>query len=323
MTKLQKQDTVVVAQNLNWMDSFLEAQAAEQAAARNTLLAYRRDLVDFLKAQNRSIQEIASKDIELYLSSLIERHISPSTQARRLSCLRQFFRFLMSEGMIATDPTLLVESPKIRRPLPTVLSIEDVDKLLIAGAAQSDAAGLRLRAMLEIMYSSGMRVTELVSLPMTALPKHIEKLTTLQVLHIKGKGGRERLVPLGEPAVAALADYLSVRSEFIPAHQKTSLYLFPSSSKEGHLTRVRFFQLLKELALQTGLNPSLVTPHGIRHAFATHLLQGGADLMTIQKLLGHVDISTTQIYTHLSADRVIELVNQFHPLGQSPSKQPC
>lgn len=316
MTKSPKAATPAVP-SLNLIELFLEAQAAEQAAAKNTLLAYGRDLKDFFKTINKSAESITADDVQSYIITLTDQQVSASTQARRLSCLRQFFRFLLSESIITKDPTFTIESPKTMRSLPTVLSVADVDKLLVTASQRRDPAGIRLYAMLEIMYSSGMRVSELVSLPLTVLPKDMAKMSGLQVLHIKGKGGRERLVPLAEPAVAALIAYLSVRDEFVsPDYPRGETFLFPSSSKEGHLTRVRFFQLLKQLALESGLDPSLVTPHGIRHAFATHLLSGGADLLTIQKLLGHVDIATTQIYTHLSAERVIELVNQHHPLRQ-------
>ncbi len=317
MIKSPKADTRAVP-SLNLIEQFLEARLAEHASAKNTVLAYGRDLKDFFRELQKPAERIVSDDIQAYIVMLTNSQATASTQARRLSCLRQFFRFLMSESLIANDPTFKIESPKARRSLPTVLSVEDVDKLLIAASQRQDAAGIRLYAMLEIMYSSGMRVSELVGLPLTVLPKTLGQLSGLQMLHIKGKGGRERLVPLAEPAVVALMSYLNVRDEFIhPTQRKSGRFLFPSSSKEGHLTRIRFFQLLKELAVESGLDPSLVTPHGIRHAFATHLLSGGADLLTIQKLLGHVDIATTQIYTHLSADRVIDLVNKHHPLRQN------
>ncbi len=314
MTKSPKADTRAVP-SLNLIEQFLEARLAEHASAKNTVLAYGRDLKDFFRELQKPAESIISDDVQAYIVMLSNSQATAATQARRLSCLRQFFRFLMSESLITNDPTFKIESPKARRSLPTVLSVADVDKLLITASQRRDPAGIRLYAMLEMMYSSGMRVSELVGLPLTVLPKTIGKMTGLQVLHIKGKGGRERLVPLAEPAVAALISYINVRDDFIqPAQRMGRNFLFPSSSKEGHLTRIRFFQLLKELAVESGLDPSLVTPHGIRHAFATHLLSGGADLLTIQKLLGHVDIATTQIYTHLSADRVIELVNQHHPL---------
>lgn len=315
MTKSPKADTPAVPSQ-NHIDRFLEAQAAEHASAKNTLLAYGRDLKDFFRTTKKIAETTTAEDIQTYLGHLVDLQVAPSTQARRLSCLRQFFRFLVSESIITKDPTFSVESPKTRRPLPTVLSVTDVDTLLTTASQRQDSAGIRLYTMLEIMYSSGMRVSELVSLPLSVLPKKMDKMSGLQVLHIKGKGGRERLVPLAEPAVTALIAYLNVRDEFINQRHQKDVFLFPSNSKEGHLTRVRFFQLLKDLAIESGLDASDVTPHGIRHAFATHLLSGGADLLTIQKLLGHVDIATTQIYTHLSAERVIELVKMHHPLRQ-------
>lgn len=314
MTKSPKADIPVVP-SLNLIERFLEVQAAEHASAKNTLLAYGLDLKDFFNTVQKPAQAIGADDIQIYLGTLANQNVTASTQARRLSCFRQFFRFLMSESIVDKDPTFTTESPKTRRSLPTVLSVADVDKLLITASQRCDPAGIRLHAMLEIMYSSGMRVSELVGLPLTVLPKKIDKISGLQVLHIKGKGGRERLVPLAEPAVVALINYLKVRDDFISEkNHRSEVFLFPSSSKEGHLTRIRFFQLLKELAVVANLDPSLVTPHGIRHAFATHLLSGGADLLTIQKLLGHADIATTQIYTHLTADRIIDLVNHHHPL---------
>ncbi|AIK96531.1 recombinase XerD [Candidatus Paracaedibacter acanthamoebae] len=298
------------------IELFLEMLAAEQACAKNTLMAYDRDLQDFYRFIQKPIDQIITDDILDYLSGLVERESSVATQARRLSCLRKYFRFLFSEAVMNHDPTQTVESPRLGRPLPKTMSIADVDLLLTTANEQRDSCGARLLAMLEIMYSSGMRVTELVSLPLSVLPKDPQLLRRTQMIHIKGKGGRERLVPLGQPAIDALEDYLRVRDEFIPASQKTSPWLFPSNGKEGYLTRIRFFQLIKGLAMKAGLNPDVISPHVLRHAFATHLLQGGADLMSIQKLLGHVDISTTQVYTHVAAEHIIKLVNTHHPLAK-------
>ncbi|WP_010299575.1 site-specific tyrosine recombinase XerD [Candidatus Odyssella thessalonicensis] len=315
MTKLPKLNSIA-ENHKNLIEQFLEMLAAERGCATNTLLAYRRDLGDFHNFVPKPVQEVQSSDIADYLKDLAGKEFSSATQARRLSCLRKYFRFLLSEDVLASDPTRAIDSPRLRKNLPKTLSIEDVDLLLSAAETQKDAYGLRLRAMLEILYSSGMRVSELVSLPLSVLPKDTRLLAQIQMLHIKGKGGRERLVPLGEPAVHALKEYLLVRGYFIPQGHKASPWLFPSHGKQGHVTRIRFFQLLKELALKSGLIPDLVSPHVLRHAFATHLLQGGADLLSIQKLLGHVDISTTQIYTHVAAEHIINLVNTHHPLAR-------
>ncbi len=315
MTKLQKVDTTA-PNDRHLIELFREMLAAEQACAKNTLMAYGRDLQDFYRFIQKPIEQVVAADILAYLNGLVERESSVATQSRRLSCLRKYFRFLLSEMVIDRDPTQTIESPRLGRQLPKTLSIADVDLLLMRAKEQRDSCGLRLLAMLEIMYSSGMRVTELVSLPLSVLPKDPQILRQTQMIHIKGKGGRERLVPLGQPAIDALEDYLNVRDEFIPAPQKTNPWLFPSTAKEGHLTRIRFFQLIKELAGKAGLNSDVISPHVLRHAFATHLLQGGADLMSIQKLLGHVDISTTQVYTHVAAGHIIKLVNTHHPLAK-------
>ncbi|MBW8308585.1 MAG: site-specific tyrosine recombinase XerD [Candidatus Paracaedibacteraceae bacterium] len=315
MTKLQKADTTE-QNDRQLIELFLEMLAAEQACARNTLMAYDRDLQNFYSFMQKPIDQVRADDILAYLNNLVERKDSVATQSRRLSCLRKYFRFLLSEDIVDCDPTQTVESPRRGRQLPKTMSIADVDLLLTMAKEQTDPCGIRLLAMLEIMYSSGMRVTELVSLPLSVLPKDPQILRQTRMIHIKGKGGRERLVPLGAPAIEALEDYLTVRDEFIPVNQKASPWLFPSTGKDGYLTRIRFFQLVKELALKAGLNPQVISPHVLRHAFATHLLQGGADLMSIQKLLGHVDISTTQVYTHVAADHIIKLVNTHHPLAK-------
>jgi integrase/recombinase XerD len=315
MTKLQKVDTTD-QNDQQLIELFLEMLAAEQACAKNTLMAYARDLQDFYRFIQKPIAQIVTDDILAYLKELVDRKSSVATQARRLACIRKYFRFLFSEAVVTYDPTQTVESPRLGKHLPKTMSIDDVNLLLTTAAEQRDSCGVRLLTMLEIMYSSGMRVTELVSLPLSVLPKDPQVLRQTQMIYIKGKGARERLVPLGQPAIDALEDYLLVRDEFIPATRKTSPWLFPSHGKEGYLTRIRFFQLIKGLALKAGLNPHVISPHVLRHAFATHLLQGGADLMSIQKLLGHVDISTTQIYTHVAAEHIIKLVNTHHPLAK-------
>lgn len=313
MTKLQKID---INEQKYLIESFLEALAAGRACARNTLLGYRQDLQDFHAVIRKSPCQVESSDVVSYLRHLVDMKRSVATQARRLSCLRKYFRFLLSEGYITRDPTRSVDSPRKRRSLPKTLSLEDVELLLTSAARQQDFYGIRLHAMLEIMYSSGMRVSELVGLPLTVIPKDRTLLHQMQMIYIKGKGGRERLVPLGQPAINALENYLLIRDEFIPAGQKTSPWLFPSTGKLGHITRIRFFQLVKQLAVTVGLDPDMISPHVMRHAFATHLLQGGADLLSIQKLLGHADISTTQIYTHVAASHIVSLVNTHHPLAK-------
>lgn len=254
--------------------------------------------------------EVAPHQVNAYLINLSRQGRETATLSRRLSALRQFYQFLVSEGRVADNPTATIGTPHHRRALPKILSEEDIIHLLEAARSQTDPEGCRLYAMLEVLYASGLRVSELVSLPFTAV--HSNK----PYLIIKGKGGKERLVPLSEHAINALEPYLALRSFFLKkAGFSGKKWLFPSHSKEGHLTRQRFGQLLKKLAVQANLDIHKVSPHIIRHAFATHLLSHGADLLTIQKLLGHTDLSTTQIYTHVVTDHLKNLVNHHHPLA--------
>jgi len=300
------------------VDAFLEMLVAERGAAHNTVEAYNRDLNDFFAFLRRSsvpctsLSEITSQDINRYLAHLSQEGWEVTTLSRRLSTLRQFYHFLISEGWATHNPTLTVDSPRSKRSLPKVLSEKEVNHLLETAHQQTDPEGYRLYAMLETLYASGLRVSELVSLPYTTF--HPQK----PFLLIQGKGGKERLAPLSKPAINALTVYLNLRPVFLtrvgPLGQK---WLFPSNSKNGHLTRQRFGQLLKELALAANLDARKVSPHIIRHAFATHLLTHGADLLTIQKFLGHADLSTTQIYTHVITDHLKDLVYQHHPLGSS------
>ncbi len=293
------------------IESFLEMLIAERAAAKNTVSSYRQDLEDFrLFILPTAFEEVSSQQVVAYLNEKASQGISVQTQSRRLSALRQFYRFLVSEQILLFDPTESVDKPKASKPLPKTLSQKDVECLLEAAAQQKSPQGYRLLVLLELLYATGLRVSELVSLPVSAFPQKMDDLRERPYLIIKGKGGKERLVPLTEAAINALKLYKAS----IPETQ--SPWLFPSRSKEGYLTRHRFFQLLKELAMSAGLSPEKVSPHIIRHAFATHLLQGGADLLSIQKLLGHADISTTQIYTHVAKDHLVEVVMTHHPLAK-------
>lgn len=307
-----------------WSEAFLEMLAAERGVAKNTIIAYRQDLWNFLSFLEFSLKKedlkfVGSQDIASYLQFLREQGRSPGTQSRHLSTLRHFFNFLLSEQEIEESPTQLIEGPKTHQSLPKTLTYEEVESLIVKAAELDTPRGIRLSAMLELIYASGMRVSELVCLPLVAIPQDLEQLKVNQMIFIKGKGGRERFIPLGLPAVLALERYMKVRSYFCKSKNGNDLqkWLFPSWGKEGHLTRIRFFQQLKELAADVSIDPSKISPHILRHAFATHLLQGGADLMIIQKLLGHSTIATTQIYTHVMANRVINLVQQHHPLAKS------
>lgn len=295
------------------LDAFLEMMAAERGAARHTLEAYGRDLIDlsgFLAGRGTALDRAQGVDLQAYLAHLADQGAKASTAARRLSCLRQYYRFLYDEGAREDDPTIILESPKMGRPLPKILSEAEVDTLLHTAHRDGEPEGLRLICLLEMLYATGLRISELVALPANAAVIGRDFLT------IRGKGNKERLVPLSAPAKAALKDYETVRSTFLPKGVKDSNFLFPSNSKEGHLTRQRVGQLLKQLALDAGLDPKKVSPHVLRHAFASHLLHHGADLRVVQQLLGHADISTTQIYTHVLGEKLKELVENAHPLAR-------
>jgi len=293
------------------IDAFLEMMVAERGAAANTVAAYRRDLADyaaFLARRGGDPLAADVADLRAYLGRLEEAGLAAGTAARRLSALRQFHRFLCAEGLRADDPSAALDSPRQGRRLPKILSEAEVDGLLAAARARPGAGGARLVALLEILYATGLRVSELVGLPMDALSRDARFLV------VAGKGGKERLVPLGEPAMAALADWLSHRRAALKG-AAASPWLFPSRAAGGHLTRQRLAQLLKELAVEAGLPPARVSPHVLRHAFATHLLAHGADLRAIQQMLGHADVSTTQIYTHVVDSRLARLVESAHPLA--------
>lgn len=293
------------------IDAFLEMMAAERGAAANTIEAYRRDLTSVAGGMHpASLCEADPAGISQALQTLAAAGLSARTQARRLSALRQFYRFLVSDGLRADDPTATLDAPRTGKALPKFLSEAEVDALLAAAHDREGPEGLRLAAMLELLYASGLRISELVSLPATAARQGAES----GVIWLVGKGGRERMVPVGRPAAEALAAYMAVRGVFI-TEPGLAKWLFPSRSQEGYLTRRRVGQLLKTLALEAGLDPAKVSPHVLRHAFATHLLAHGADLRALQTLLGHADIGTTQIYTHVLEERRRALVLEHHPLA--------
>jgi integrase/recombinase XerD len=296
-----------------WVDAFLEMMAVERAAARNTLTAYAKDLVDargFLGRDGGDLDTASAEAIEAYFRDLGARGLSPATAARRRSAVRQFYRFVLGEGWRSDDPSRRVEAPKAGRPLPKVLSRDAVERLIAAAAAKDGAQGLRLACMIELLYASGLRISELLNLPLAAVARDPA------FLMVKGKGGKERLAPLNDAARAATKAYLEVRADFLPKGVKDSPWLFPSRGRSGKLTGRRVSQLLEDAAIAAGIDRAAVSPHVLRHAFATHLLEGGADLRVIQTLLGHADIGTTQIYTHVAGDRLAEVVKSKHPLGR-------
>ena len=296
-------------------DMFLEMLGAERGASANTIEAYARDLARFgafASARGRSAEDADSDIIRNYMKELSSRGMAASTAARQLSTLRQFFRFLYAERLREDDPTSVIDSPRLGRPLPKYLSEDEVEHLLAAARLRSGAEGLRLNALLEILYATGLRVSELVSLTLSSVSRDGVMLT------VRGKGGKERMVPLSEPAQEAILAYMEVRPGYETARQKAGAgasWLFPSRGQGGHLTRARFAQLLKELALEAGVPPKRVSPHVLRHSFASHLLAHGADLRALQQMLGHADIATTQIYTHVLDDRLKALVRGAHPLA--------
>jgi integrase/recombinase XerD len=306
-----------------WISSFLEAQSADANAARNTLLAYGRDLKDFLvwtKAQGTSFDALSRSDVETYLIRLDAEGLSKATRARRLSSIRQMFRFAVEEGWRAENPALRISGPGATQRLPKTLAIDEVGRLLEAARTKgrTEAERLRNTALVETLYATGMRVSELVSLPLAVVRGDPPMIL------VRGKGDKERMVPLSKAAKAALRQWLAVRDAEEDENRRkgkpASKQLFPGSGADGHLTRQHFYLMMKDIAVLAGVDPSTVTPHRLRHAFATHLLAGGADLRVIQTLLGHADVATTEIYTHVLEENLKTLVLTHHPLAKTTEK---
>ncbi|RAZ86563.1 recombinase XerD [Mesorhizobium hawassense] len=297
------------------IEAFLEMMSAERGAAENTLSSYRRDLEDASEAIGGGLAGAASADIRAYLDDIAARGFAPTSQARKLSAIRQFFKFLYGEGLRGDDPTGTLDSPRKGRPLPKTMSEAETGRLLDRAAHEAGDTGpdgdrlaaLRLHALVEVLYATGLRVSELVALPVTVA------LRDDRFFMVRGKGGKERMVPLSAKAREAMRAWLAARAER-PAFAE-SPFLFPASSDSGHLSRQVFARDLKGLAARSGIASAKISPHVLRHAFASHLLQNGADLRAVQQLLGHADISTTQIYTHVLEERLVRLVNDHHPLA--------
>lgn len=299
------------------VELFLDMLVAERGASRLTVEAYRRDLAAAAAFLSVPLGDASAQDLSNYLQSLRKKKRAPATVARHLSALRQYFHFLLSEGMRDSDPTLHLERPQMARSLPKTLSAPDATRLLeIVQEGRKKPEGLRLQLLCELLYGAGLRASEVVTLPFAAY--HPGRMTLL----IRGKGDKERMVPITPPAAAAFDAYLVVRAKFLAGTGRAAQrFLFPSRAAAGHYTRQRLHQEIKSLALAAGLNPALLTPHVLRHAFATHLLEGGADLRSVQQLLGHADIATTQFYTHVTTDRLRETVTRHHPLGKAQNKR--
>ena len=308
----------------HWLSSFLEAQAAELGAAENTLAAYARDLTDFtgwLADKGRDAATATQADVEAYMVHCDAQGLAKSTRARRLSAIKQLYRFAFEERLREDNPAIRIKGPGRDQRLPKTLSEAEVDGLLDAarnsGRNPKDRA--RNTCLMELLYATGMRVSELVSLPVASARGDP------RMLLIKGKGGKERMVPLSPPAREAMAVWLDLRDQAEEAARAegkpTSGFLFPSNGKSGHLTRHRFYMLIKELSVFSEISPDKVTPHRLRHAFATHLLANGADLRAIQTLLGHADVATTEIYTHVLEERLKDLVLDHHPLAKDDKRK--
>ncbi|RVD73075.1 MAG: site-specific tyrosine recombinase XerD [Mesorhizobium sp.] len=296
------------------IEAFLEMMSAERGAAENTLSSYRRDLEDASMAISGGLAGAAAADIRAYLDDIAARGFAATSQARKLSAIRQFFKFLYAEGLRGDDPTGTLDSPRKGRPLPKTMSEAETGRLIDRAAAEAGEAGdgdrparLRLHALVEVLYATGLRVSELVGLPVTVA------LRDDRFFMVRGKGDKERMVPLSAKARAAMRAWLAARAER-PA-LAASPFLFPAASDTGHLSRQVFARDLKGLAARAGIASAKISPHVLRHAFASHLLQNGADLRAVQQLLGHADISTTQIYTHVLEERLVRLVNDHHPLA--------
>jgi len=304
------------------IDSYLNAIAAERGAAKNTLEAYRRDLavyIDFLARRGRTPLDAGDPDIRALSAQGAEKGLKPASVARRLSAIKQFHKHLFVEGLREDDPTLALEGPRRSRPLPKVLGVAEVEKLIgvaregfddPARPARERLAAARMACLIELLYASGLRVSELI-----ALPRSVAR-TREPLIQIRGKGDKDRLAPLSEPARAAIKRYRALFDEIAPG-LATSPWLFPSDSESGHLTRQAFARDLKTIAAAAGISAARVSPHVLRHAFASHLLQNGADLRVVQDLLGHADISTTQIYTHVLDERAKAMVRDLHPLADN------
>jgi integrase/recombinase XerD len=301
------------------IEQFMEMMVAERGAAANTVAAYHRDLIDFTNFLNKKTETLTTVSrifVEQFLAGLSQAGLSAQTQARKLSTLRQLFQFLYTEKLRTDNPTATLETPRMGKRLPKTLTIADVGALLEAARTDDSPKGLRLQAMLELMYGAGLRVSELVGLKLSALQvKEGGRKVEADFLLVRGKGNKERLVPVHGKAREALSQYLAVRHCFLK-EKESSAWLFPYHRAQGYVTRQQFGVMLKELAVCAHIDPEKLSPHTLRHSFASHLLEGGADLRVIQELLGHSDISTTQIYTHVAGERLKKLVQENHPLAR-------
>ncbi|MDP2193626.1 MAG: tyrosine recombinase [Alphaproteobacteria bacterium] len=305
--------------NETFIELFLDMMNAERNASPNTIESYHRDLNEFCKHYKNNLRKCTSADIENYIATIHKRK-SPRTIARHLSTFRQFFYFMMYDGYMKHNPMLHIKIPKARYTLPKVLTVDQIQTLIQFSHQDKTYDGIRLCCMLELLYATGMRVSELISLPIKALVYDPQSQKLQHCIMITGKGSKERLVPVHEDAIKMIMMYLQVRM-LNGSRQGESGFLFPSTGKFGHITRQGFAKLLKKLARNAGFDEAMISPHMVRHSFATHLLQNGANLFTIQRFLGHSDIATTQIYTHILPDHLVKLLEQHHPLSLDSQKK--
>jgi len=299
------------------IELFLESLIADRNVSSNTLEAYQRDLKDFAKWLNKPLDEALTEDVKQYIQLLFAKGFKVSTVNRRISALKQFYLYLFNEGIITANPCLHAKTAKTPRCLPKVIPASQMANFLDHLKNTSDPAHIRVRAILELLYASGLRVSELIKLPLNCV---VGIASAQPMILANGKGNKERLVPLNDTCIEALQAYIKIRNFFVSG-AKSAHFLFASRSKIGCLTRQRIGQLIKHTAIEFGINPTILSPHVFRHSFATHLLQGGSDLLTIQKLLGHSDIATTQIYTHVMPESVYQLVHHHHPLIEKSAKK--
>lgn len=304
---------------MQYIEQFLEMTLAERAIAENSLISYKRDLMDFREFLTKhKINETSASadDIDNYIANLSANSIAPRSIHRKISTLKSYYNFLISEGHTTYNPTLIVDLPKYNNKLPAVLSIEEMRQLLEFCNQDGSPEGVRLSAMIHLIYASGLRVSELVSLKLINITSGMNASEIRKSFMVKGKGNKERIVVINDKAKAKLQEYLTIRNNFCRGKsQNAKTYFFPSQSSAGHITRQNFAQQLKQSTIKSGLDPNKVSPHKIRHSFASHLLEGGADLRVIQELLGHADISTTQVYTHVQSKQLKKVLRECHPIG--------
>lgn len=299
---------------MNQVDRFIEMMLAERGISKNSASSYKRDLLDFVDfVQGANLNNISPDEVREFVYHLSKKDLNPRSISRKISAIRSFYHFLISEGEMKENPAMHIDLPKFQAPLPSVLSVDEI-RFLLSSCDDNSPVSIRLKCMMSLLYASGLRVSELVTLKVTDIGLDASTGKINNYLTILGKGNKERIVIINDNAIKALEEYLPIREIFVVG-EKENLYLFPSKSKAGHMTRQNFGLLLKDASIKCGLDPEKVSPHKLRHSFASHLLEGGADLRVIQELLGHADISTTQIYTHVRPEQLKDVVKKHHPLS--------